>query len=491
VGSELVERYQMAGQLSLRYNGGRQTRDIYAAAGYDQKIGYEQYVLRYLRQDVARRVVNVVADDSWRLAPQLLDGLDLDTAQEESEFTRTWLLLADNQAEEAETRRGLLHYLHRLDKVSGIGRYAVLFLGLRDGQPSSAEARPGSLSSPADLLFASVFDEASAKVLRYESDRQSPRYGKPTLYQITERNDAGTMVTFEAHWTRCIHVADNVLASDLAGSPRLEAIWNRLIDLDKLAASTGEAGWRAMVPGYAFTTKDGYELGGDSTERAAQLDEFTNDLRRYIELNGMEVQELGGQLQDPSGAVGVVLKLISAGTGIPLRKLTGSEMGQLASGQDDDNWTDVIEARQQQHVTPAIIRPTVNRLLWLGVLPQPASGEFVVWWPSQRQKSQKEMAEIADRAASALQKVRAKVAPRLFAETYLPDLPADAVDEEAEEPAPSPLLMGGGPGAGAGQGEAQDGQDAGDDDAPDGEEGGTPATNAGRFRHFAWPVGYP
>jgi hypothetical protein len=246
-----------------------------------------------------------------------------------------------------------------------------------------------------------------------------------------------------------------------------------------------------MVPGYAFTTKDGYELGGDSTERAAQLDEFTNDLRRYIELNGMEVQELGGQLQDPSGAVNVVLKLISAGTGIPLRKLTGSEMGQLASGQDDDNWTDVIEARQQQHVTPAIIRPTVNRLLWLGVLPQPASGEFGVWWPSQRQKSQKEMAEIADRAASALQKVRAKVAPRLFAETYLPDLPADAVDEEAEEPAPSPLLMGGGPGAGAGQGEAQDGQDAGDDDAPDGEEGGTPATNAGRFRHFAWPVGYP
>ena len=160
--SDLVERYQMAGQLSLRYNGGRQTRDIYAAAGYDQKIGYEQYVLRYLRQDVARRVVNVVADDSWRLAPQLLDGLDLDTAQEESEFTRTWLLLADNQAEEAETRRGLLHYLHRLDKVSGIGRYAVLFLGLRDGQLPSAEARPGSLSSPADLLFASVFDEASA-----------------------------------------------------------------------------------------------------------------------------------------------------------------------------------------------------------------------------------------------------------------------------------------------------------------------------------------
>lgn len=490
-GSEVVERYRMAGQLSLRYNGGRQARDIYAAAGYDQDVGYSQYLLRYQRQDVAKRVVNVVADDSWRLPPELMDGPDPDTAREDSEFTRAWALLADSQAEEAETRRGLLHYLHRLDRVSGIGRYAVLYLGLAGDGATTDPAERGSLGLPADLLFASVFDEASAKVLKYDSDRSSPRYGKPTLYQLTERNEAGALVTFDAHWTRCIHVADNSLTSDLAGSPRLEVVWNRLIDLDKIAAANGEAGWRMMVPGYVFSTKDGYELGGDSAEHTAQLDEFTHDLRRWLELNGMEVEELGGQLQDPSGAVNVILKLISAGTGIPLRKLTGSEMGQLASGQDDDNWTDVIEARQQQHVTPAIIRPVVNRLLWLGVLPQPASGQYSVWWPSQRQKSQKDQAEIAARAATALQTVKAKVKPRVFAQTYLPDLPADAVEEEAQEPAPNPLLMGGEAGGGTGQGQAPDAPDAAGAAAVDGEEGGTPATNAGRFRHFAWPVGYP
>ena len=487
--SDLVERYRFAGELALKYGDGRQTRDIYAAAGYDRAIGYGRYLERYLRQDVARRVVNVAADDSWRLPPELLDGADIDTAQEDTEFVRAWLRMADNQTEEAETRRGLLHYLHRLDKVSGVGRYAVLYLGLRDGAGSGDEARAGSLGDPSDLLFASVFDEASAKVVRYDNDKQSARYGRPLLYQLTERNDSGGVVTFEAHWSRCTHVADNVLTNDLLGSPRLEGVWNRLVDLDKIAAATGEAGWRAMVPGYAFSTKDGYELDGYNAERTAQLDEFTHDLRRYIELNGMDVEELGGQLQDPSGAVNVILKLISAGTGIPLRKLTGSEMGQLASGQDDDNWTDVIEARQQQHVSPVIVRPVVNRLLWLGALPQPASGEYGVWWPSQRQKSQKDQAEIADRLASALQKVRAKVKPRLFAQTYLPDLPADAVDEEAQEPAPNPLLMGGGDGAEGGQGEAQDGPGAGETDED--EEGGLPATNAGRFRHFAWPVGYP
>lgn len=494
--SDQMERYRMAGALSLRYNGGRQGRDIYAAAGYGREVGYDQYLERYLRQDVARRAVNVVADDSWRLSPELLDGLDPDTAREETEFTRAWLALADSQTDEAETRRGLLHYLHRLDRISGVGRYGVLFLGLRDGRAAGEEATAGSLSSPSDLLFASVFDEKSARVLRYEADRQSPRYGKPTLYQLTESSDTGR-VTFEAHWSRCVHVADNVLASDLVGSPRLEAVWNRLIDLDKLAASTGEAGWRTMVPGYAFTTKDGYELDANDAARTEQLDEFTNDLRRYIELNGMEITELAGQLQDPSGAVNVILKLISAGTGIPLRKLTGSEMGQLASGQDDDNWTDVIEARQQQHVTPAIIRPLVNRLLWLGALPQPTSGQYSVWWPSQRQKSLKDQAEIADRNAAALQKVRAKVKPRLFAQTYLPDLPAEAVEEEAEEPPVNPLLMAGGDGGEQAQGEAPFAQGAAPGDQGEDGEGGEPATNAGRFRrqrhpaHFRWPAGYP
>ena len=137
--SMLTDRYQLAGQLDMVFNGGRR-RDIYTSAGYDKQISYEQYLLRYLRQDVARRIVNVVADDSWRLPPDLLDGLDSDTAQEDTEFTAAWARLATNQTTDAATRRGLLHYLHRLDKVAGIGHYAVLYLGLQDGKQPSVPA---------------------------------------------------------------------------------------------------------------------------------------------------------------------------------------------------------------------------------------------------------------------------------------------------------------------------------------------------------------
>lgn len=484
--SILTERYQLAGQLDMTFNGGRR-RDIYTSAGYDKQISYEQYLLRYLRQDVARRIVNVVADDSWRLPPDLLDGLDPDTAQEETEFTEAWRRLATNQTTDATTRRGLLHYLHRLDKVAGIGHYAVLYLGLQDGKQPNDPAE--AVTGPDAFLFASIFDQASAQVVTFDADRQSPRYGQPLVYRLVDRTASGAQTTFEAHWTRCIHVADNVLTSDLTGSPRLEAVWNRLIDLDKVAAANGEAGYRLMMPGYVFSTKDGYELGNDSDEHTEQLDEFTHELRRWLELNGMDVKELGGELQDPSGAVDVIFKLISAGTGIPMRKLTGSERGELASSQDDDNWIDVIESRQQQHVAPAIIEPVVNRLLWLGVLPQPSSGAYSVWWPSLRQKNPKEMAEIADRSASALQKVGAQVKPKLFAQTYLPDLPEDAIEEERKAPPPMPAAFGGAPGDQADQ--PPDAGEVGDeaDGEADGEdvEGGKPATNAGRFRWQNYP----
>jgi hypothetical protein len=446
VQSTLGDRYQLAQRLALPFAGDKR-RDIYAAAGYDKAVDYQQYLARYLRQDVARRLVNLVADETWRIAPAVLDGLDTDTAQEDTPFTAEWMRVAQGGADEAETRRGLTHYLARLDRISGIGQYGVLYLGLADGRAPEEPAEAGSLADSTGLLFASVFDEGSAKVMLYETDRQSPRYGRPLRYQLTDRNESGSLTTFDAHWARCIHVADNLLASDLFGSPRLEAAWNRLIDLEKVMAATGEGGWTQMQPGYIFSTKDGYEAddyGAD--EREAQMDEFVHGLRRFLEMNGYEATTLAGSLQDPTGAVDNILKLISAATGIPARKLVGSERGELASSQDDDNWIDIIEARQQQHVTPAIIQPTINRLLWLGALPAPSSGAYSVWWPSLRQKNPAQQAEIADRNASALQKVRAKVAPRKFAQTYLPDLPEDAIDEEPEAaPAPTvppPVAMG-------------------------------------------------
>lgn len=458
----LFDRFQLAQQLNMSF--GDKTRDVYAAAGYDKLITFPQYVERYRRGDIARRIVDIYAVETWRKMPYLLDGVDAGAANDATPFTLAWLRLAQSEANGAETRRGLAHYLTRLDRAANLGRYAVLYLGLADGLAAEQPAIADSLTDPGDLLFVSVFDEGTAQVAQYETDMQSPRYGLPVTYNLTDAGENRTRASFTAHWTRCIHVADGVLTSDLFGTPVLEAVWNRLLDLEKVMAATGEGGWTQMQPGYIFSTKEGYDLDEDGKDlRQEQIDEFVHGLRRFMELNGYDTTMLAGDLQDPTGAVDNFLKLISAATGIPLRKLIGSERGELASSQDDDNWIDIIEARQEQHVGPAIIQPVVNRLLWLGVLPPPTTGKYTVWWPSLRNKSQKEQAEIADRNAAALQKIGARVEPAQFAATYLPDLPAGAVSAP-----PKP---------------------AGGDQTATSGEGGGPATNAAQpFRYW---VNYP
>lgn len=460
--SVLGDRMALAQQLG-QLTFGSKRRDVYAAAGYDKSIRYEQYLSRFLRQDVAQRVVSAAVTDTWRRMPTLLDGLDIESGVEDTPFTDAWLALAVSGQDGAETRRGLVHYLARLDLVSRIGRYGVLYLGVADGKEPNEPAEAGSANGVEAMLFASVYDEGSAQITQWDTDRESPRYGRPTMYRLTSSANGGRPVSVEAHWTRCIHVADNALTNDLFGAPALELAWNRLVDLEKVMAATGEAGWTQMQPGYVFSTKDGYGLDADN-KRQEQMDEFVHGLRRFLEVNGYETTTLQGTLQDPSGAVDNILKLISAASGIPLRKLTGSERGELSSTQDDDNWIDVIEARQTQHVTPVIIEPTVNRLMWLGVLPAPSSGAYTVWWPSLRQKNPTQQAQIADTTATALQKIGAKVDPQVFVQTYLPDLPSDAV---SEKPASAPVT-------------APAGAEFPQVTAPDQAEGGGLAENAAR-----------
>ncbi len=139
VQSIVGDRAKLAGELNLSFGG--RTRDVYASAGYDSQITYKKFLARYLRQDVATRIVDIFADESWRLDPEILDGLDDETAVEDTEFVIAWKQLATARMDGAITRRGLTHYLHRLDKVSGIGTYGVLYLGLADGGDPKQEAR--------------------------------------------------------------------------------------------------------------------------------------------------------------------------------------------------------------------------------------------------------------------------------------------------------------------------------------------------------------
>lgn len=427
INSALLARAVLAAQLGMQFGG---ERDVYQAAGYDRSISLEKYLAAY-RRGLGKRLVNLWADDTWRVEPVLWDGEERYVAGATNPFLLAWnAVSAGGQLfTDGETSGGLLAQLRYLDQMVGLGHYGLLVFGLRDGRELSEPAEKGSMGGPQDLLFAKPYPEVFAKILDVERDKRNPRYGRPTLYQVTTRTTTNEATeTATVHWTRCLHVAEG--GDGIYGLPRLEAVWDRLTDLLKIYAATGEGAWRLMSPSYTVEAQEGFEQPDtDSPEwenLTNSVDEWVHSLRRAIFLEGNKINALAGDLKDPGPAINANMDMIAGITGIPKRKLTGSERGELASSQDADSWAGEIATRQANYAWPNVLLPCINRLRWYGVLPDPHD---TLWaeWPSLVEENRVTEGDAADKAASALQKAGVQPDPVDFVTVYLPSLDATKV----------------------------------------------------------------
>jgi hypothetical protein len=102
--SILVSRAKLASGIGKTHND---DRDIYTECGYPVNITYDDYVDRYHRQDIAKRIVDMLPDSTWGFPPVVYENEE----DELTEFELKWNQLVD--------RHRVFHYLWRLDRVSG------------------------------------------------------------------------------------------------------------------------------------------------------------------------------------------------------------------------------------------------------------------------------------------------------------------------------------------------------------------------------------
>lgn len=472
------------GSLGVLMDG---ARDVFAAAGYPRALTFTDYYEAYRRQDVARTIVTAKPSETWRLSPVVLDGPTVEDGKDGTPFAKALQTLADG-AEIGDSlvgAPGLWQALHRLDRVSRIGRYAILYIGLRGADKPSEPLTKGAAGGVDDLLYLAVYDEAKAEIASFVKDPADPRFGLPEFYNLTTTTGAGDSSRAErVHWSRCIHVAEGLDSDEIYGTPALEAAWNRLVDLLKILAGSGEAAWKLLDPGYTITANEGKRLPTTEAEIGAieeQIEDFINGYTRWLMLEGMTPTPLPGSVQDPTGLVMMNLTLIAAATEIPKRIFLGTEEAQLAGAQDERRWATVIQTRQVNHVEPQIILPLVNRLVYAGVLPKPSTGKAAVRWENLLESNREAEANTAKTAAEALNAVKAKVDPKVFVETYLPELPSDAIEEEPPPPPPQQFGLPPAPGQpGEAQGQPGDPTDTQDGQEATGPQGGQqeePAAN--------------
>jgi len=382
--SALAVRASIAQRLGKSFGD---ERDIYTALGYTKQPTYNDYVAKYKRQDVSRAAINKPVSASWGEQPRITESVE-----KETEFEKAWVSLVKEKR--------IFHFLSRLDRLASIGSYAVLLMGFDDGNSLEKE-----VSSAKKLLYLMPYAQDNAKISTYENDPKNERYGLPKEYTINMKSTGETKISTSSrkvHWSRVIHVAEDLLENNVEGMPRLQSVFNRLQDLDLIAGGSAEMFWRGAFPGLGFKAEEGRTIQGqDLTDLQDEIEEYMHGLKRYLRLRGIDIKELKPQVADPSNHVAIQIDLIACALDIPKRILLGSERGELASSQDERAWLKSIDGRRQDYCELVILRPLIDRLTGVGVLPEPKDGYTVVW-PDLLVVSDKEAAEVGAARSKAL-----------------------------------------------------------------------------------------
>lgn len=372
--SYLVGRLRMLARAGIQYHG---LRDIYAVAGYPAQdvLDFSHYWAMYTRDPLGGRIVDMPAKSCWRQAPDIVEP---DTPGDTA-FTDAWYEMAE--------RLNVWRYFERVDRLAGVGRYAVLMLGVRGVQDDQLIQPIKNMAGPQDLIYLGVYHELNARITTWITDTGTPRFGQPESYTLALSSGVSGFpkASSRVHASRIIHVAEDLLQDEVFGRPRLERCVNRLMDLDKITAGVGEGFWQAatrILQANIDPTADIQTPQLDDLE--TKMTEMIHDLRRQFMGQGVKLEWLPQQVQTPKDISDLYFELICAAAGIPRRILFGNEAGKLASTTDQASYFGMISERQEQYAEPVIVRQFIDRMVALGALPPPVKGPkaYEVVWPT-------------------------------------------------------------------------------------------------------------
>jgi uncharacterized protein len=389
-------------------------RDLEGECGYPYAITPWQYRYLYDREGVATRVVNIYPDECWAVDPIIRDT----ASSTPSSFMKglEQLVLGPNT--------DLFHYCHRVDNLSGIGRYGGLLFGFSDGQDLrqplphiNSDGLPTGKGKDLEVLFIQPFDEAHMHIINYETDLNSRRFGLPLYYHVffsalqsfTSSVFAVAnppLISKVVHWSRIVHVADNREGSNVFGVPRMQPVFNRLCDTRKILGGSAEMFWKGGFPLIVFEIMPEILMAGlgvtmDQDKLRQSMSDVMNGLQRWMDVIGMSAKMLSPQIANPEGNFTVQMATIAMSIGAPLRIFMGSEQAQLASGQDVRTWNRRLARRHERYLDPWLMRPVVDRLTAVRAVPPPAKRPTILW-PDINLPSEDDKSKVSERVTNAL-----------------------------------------------------------------------------------------
>lgn len=372
--------------ISGQYHGADTLHNVFTDYGYPININFFHLWNMYRRFGIAKTGIELPVDIGWRSVPEIV-GTDAFNAEFEKLAIRTSLWIR----------------LKGLDTRQRVGRYAGMFMRVKDGKTPD-QPLEGTLGSEMSLVSMVPLYESQLEVLDTEEDPMSDNFGNPIMYQhrssvVGSRNERARQ-TFNIHPSRIVIAAEGADDGSIFGIPVLESIFNSLMDLIKISGGGGEGFYKNASQNIIFElNKDAGAKPSDAilAKFNDNYDEFARDrMRRAMWTPGLKPHVLNSDLISPKEFFAAALADVAAGLKIPATVLIGQQTGRLASDEDSAQLNIMVQSRRENFMTE-MVKNIIDWFIRFGILP---AGEYTIEWDDLRAATDEQKLDNAEKLST-------------------------------------------------------------------------------------------
>lgn len=394
----------------------------YADFGWPTTLTFDQLHNAWRRNPIAKAAVTKTSRKVWQTHPFLMEREDAhDETTIEAEIRQRFSDLRLWQRVAEAERRSL------------VGNYGALILRVADNKEfkDPVETVPGGLDALVEVIPAW---ENQLRVSEWDDDQRSETYGQPKMYQFQEvaigQGAKSRGRTFSVHPDRVIIFSKD---GTIYGESLLEAGYNDLLTMEKVAGAGGEGFWKNAksspvleVDKEAKLNEMAQAMGVTMEELADAMNEQTEAWQKGFDkllmVQGMTAKTLPVTLPSPEHFYAVALNAFAASVEIPVKILVGMQTGERASQEDAREWAQTCMGRRSDVTVPTIME-MVNRLERFGMIPE---RDWHLDWADLTESTMDEKIERAVKMSDVNQKNGDEV--------FTPDEIREAVGQEGPAP---------------------------------------------------------
>lgn len=339
--------------------------------GFPETLTFEHFYHMFSRNGLAEGAVEQTKLETWQDFPTILvDAEAGELTPEEQEIA--------NKFEELR----LWQCLAEADARSMVGRYSAVILRVADGMrfDQPLQRMNNGLEALVEVIPAW---EGQLRVSLWDDDETSENYGRPRMFEFNEqRVDDHNNQNNRRNRQFNVH-PDRVIIWSTDGTvhakSKIEAGYDSLMTLEKIVGAGGEGFWKNATGRPVLETDKDVRIEelkkalGATTDNELvdkmneHIDDWNKGFDSVLWLQGMQAKNVDANLASPEHFFNIALQVFCASWPIPAKVLTGSQTGERASTEDNNQWRKINHSRRVNVCKPTIAA-FISRLRKFGML---------------------------------------------------------------------------------------------------------------------------